>query len=210
MNRNTHCEEAIARGRNGSFWLKDVDSAIDLPEVQELALDPFVLSVLQDLMGVPPIIRAVDISFNVLLAHGSAEDFDFTSWHKDFNSVRTVKLLVYLSDALDDASGPHTYIPGTQEVMGDQTSPGFMQELSAQKLEEDELHANTFTQGMAKLYGPAGTVPWLFSWLACKTSIVWVIIFSVKLKPKVSSFTFRRDSEVNPGMVGRHPCLPHG
>lgn len=152
-------DEAIARGWNGSFWAKDLDAPMDIPEIQSIAYDPFILDVLQDLMGVPPILRAVDISFNVPSATGTADpaDYSFTTWHKDFNSIRTVKVFVYLSDAVQDEQGPHTYFPYTHEAMPP-FSPESAQSLSAQHIPQDYLERGIFTENPKKVFGPAGTL----------------------------------------------------
>lgn len=132
-------EEAISRGWGGSFWLEDLQSPpLDIPEVRELAYDPFILDVLQDLLGAPPTIRAAFVSFNVAANKISTmdDDFIFSSWQKDFNAIRTVKVFVYLSDVLDEARGLHEYIPFTQDVIGPKSSnkKAYAQSLSAQSL----------------------------------------------------------------------------
>jgi hypothetical protein len=155
-------EEAIQRGWEGSFWLQDLQSPFDIPEVRELAYDPFILDVVQDLLGVPPTIRCAIVSFNVAGEKiGEEPQFDFSSWHKDFNTIRTVKVFVYLGDVTDEAHGPHTYIPYTQDVMGpneDRIVNTYAQSLSAQALPEEYLLNNVFTEQVQKLYGKAGTV----------------------------------------------------
>lgn len=56
--------EALSRSWAGSFFLDDQQAGFDVPEVHELAYDPFILDVVQELMEAPPILRSVDIVFN--------------------------------------------------------------------------------------------------------------------------------------------------
>jgi hypothetical protein len=155
-------EEAIANSWHGSFWLHDLQSPLNIPEVRQLAYDPFILDTLQNLLGVPPIIRAAFISFNVAPPEGApTSNFIFSSWHKDFNTIRTAKVFVYLSDVLEEEDGPHVYIPYTQDVMGPmekgEIQEKYAESLSAQKLPEGYLLDNLYQHPVKKFFGRAGT-----------------------------------------------------
>lgn len=84
-------------------------------------------------------------------------------------------VFVYLTDALDNDHGPHTYIPFTQDVIGppkgtfqasgydheedyDRLVEAFALSLSSQVLPEEYLKANLFNQKTSSLFGKKGTV----------------------------------------------------
>ena len=73
---------AKEKGWYGSFSLYDLNEAMAIEEVQQVAYDPFILDTLQDLMGAPPVIRAADIFMNIPKEDGSATKFSFDTWHK--------------------------------------------------------------------------------------------------------------------------------
>lgn len=168
----------VANGWHGSFNLYDLNQLMEIEEVQQVAYDPFILDVLQDSLGAPPIIRSVDVFMSVPKQDGSQTKFSFDTWHKDFNSPRSIKVFVYLTDALDEDHGPHTYIPFTQDVMGpasvsgdsfklsgyetkqeyDELVNAYALSLSLQVLPEEYIKANLFTQKTETLLGPKGLV----------------------------------------------------
>jgi len=156
-------EVVLKRGWEGTFMLDDLQAGFDIPEVQAIAYDTFLLDVLQELMGVPPVLRTVDFMFSVSFAanNASQKESGFSTWHKDFNSIRSVKVFVYLNDVLDEAHGPHTYIPYTHNAMGPRGSlltEDFAQSLSAQNIPRQYIDSALYTEKILKLYGKAGTL----------------------------------------------------
>lgn len=111
-------EKASDDGYSGTFMLHDLNDGLEINEIQKIAYDPFILDILQDLLGAQPVIRTVDVFMNVAREDEAETKFSFDSWHKDFNSARSVKVFVYLTNATDPKRGPHRYIPYTQDVMG--------------------------------------------------------------------------------------------
>jgi hypothetical protein len=78
---------AQAHGWSGTFWLEDLNMALNIPEIQQFAYDPLLLRVIQSYLGAPPILKAVDVSFTLPRPQqyregGTDGDFSFTSWHK--------------------------------------------------------------------------------------------------------------------------------
>jgi hypothetical protein len=96
----------INNGWHGAFSLYDLNEAMKIEEVQQVVYDPFILDVLQETLGAPPVVRAVDVYMHVPKKDGSATHFSFDTRHKDFNSARSIKVFVYLTDALDKDHGP--------------------------------------------------------------------------------------------------------
>jgi hypothetical protein len=103
------------RETHKSFWVRLLDEdlqdgAFDCDSAfVRFALQPGVIAVLANYLGELP--RLMD----VLLTYSTPaeEDLSYSQlWHRDFDDVRTVKLFVYLTDVVDLADGPFTFLPG--------------------------------------------------------------------------------------------------
>eukprot|EP00808_Paulinella_micropora_P024812 g80480.t1 len=77
--------------QGGTFWLKDMNDALASKHVQRLVTDPLLLDVVQDFLGVPPILRTVDVWVTLPSSGVANSTFTFNAWHIDFNTVRGLK-----------------------------------------------------------------------------------------------------------------------
>ena len=93
--KGLNAAEVVENGWHGSFSLYDLNEVMAI--LQKIAYDPFILDVLQETLGAPPVIRAVDVYMGVPKKDGTTR-FSFDTWHKDFNSARSIKgELIYVS-----------------------------------------------------------------------------------------------------------------
>ena len=86
-----------------------VVGANKIPEVLRIANDPHVLDVVAGYLGCKPTIDDVLAWWSLPGRPGPLEEQFF---HRDNDSIRFLKLFVYLSD-VDDKSGPHVFVQGT-------------------------------------------------------------------------------------------------
>ena len=172
---------AMEKGWHGSFSLFDSNELMGIKEVQQIAYDPFILNVLEAAMGVPPILHTVDVIMKIPNQDDdlTTKSSDKETWHKDFNSARTMKVFVSLTDALDESRNLRTFIPFTQDVLGPAfpensnviKRSGFKNQhlynrhvkshalyLSTQSLPEQYLKSNIFTQKPSHVFGKRGLV----------------------------------------------------
>lgn len=123
----------------------DINDVIDIPEVLAIANHPRVLGTVGRYLGCMPTIDSIKAWWS-LPGHDEAENEQF--YHRDNDSIRFLKLFIYLSD-VDDESGPHIYVRGSHGSDGCYGLRRYSDEEAVREFGADKVH--TFT-------GPAGTV----------------------------------------------------
>lgn len=87
----------------------DIDDVVDIPEVLALANHPLILGVAGAYLGCQPTIDSI-MAWWSLPGHLQAENEQF--FHRDNDSIRFLKLFIYLSDVGSDC-GPHVFVRGS-------------------------------------------------------------------------------------------------
>jgi hypothetical protein len=145
--------------KHKAFWVRllDADSqdgAFDCDNVfVRYALQPRVIAVLAGYLGELP--RLTDVLLT-LSRHSSAPLSYSQLWHKDYDDVHTLKVFVYLTDVLDTADGPFTFMPGKYS-----DRVGFTLH---SHLTDEELFRRTASAAVKEVKGPRLTT------FVCETS----------------------------------------
>ena len=92
----------------------DINDVIDIPEVIALANDPRILGAVGAYFGCMPTIDSIKAWWS-LPGHDEAENEQY--YHRDNDSIRFLKLFVYLTD-VDKESGPHVFVRGSHAQDG--------------------------------------------------------------------------------------------
>lgn len=88
----------------------DINNVVDIPEAIKLANNEYVLSLVKSYLGAEPIIDNIKAWWS-LPGFDEAENEQF--YHRDNDSIKFIKLFMYLTD-VDEQSGPHVFIKGSQ------------------------------------------------------------------------------------------------
>ena len=123
----------------------DINDVVDVPEVLALANHPRVLGVVAAYLGCQPTVDSI-MAWWSLPGHAQAENEQF--YHRDNDSIRFLKLFVYLSDVGLDC-GPHVFVRGSHAQDGCYERRRHQDDEVERTFGADKVH--TFT-------GPAGTV----------------------------------------------------
>lgn len=123
----------------------DIDDVVDIPEVLALANHPKVLATVGRYFGCMPTIDSIKAWWS-LPGHDEAENEQF--YHRDNDSIRFLKLFVYLTD-VDLESGPHIYVRGSHCSDGCYGRRRYADEEVEQCFGKEKVHVFT---------GKAGTV----------------------------------------------------
>lgn len=83
-----------------------------IPEVVEIANDPNVLAIISDYLGCRPTIDDVVAWWSL---PGRPAPIEEQFFHRDNDSIRFLKLFIYLSD-VDEDSGPHVFVRGSHRT----------------------------------------------------------------------------------------------
>jgi len=94
-----------------SLLSKEIDS--ESPFLQ-LAIQPSLLRIVNDYLGLRSYLRAINVWMNVPAAGPPKES---QLWHRDGDDLRILKVFIYLMD-VDMNAGPFWFIPGTHEGVG--------------------------------------------------------------------------------------------
>lgn len=146
--------DAILGGKPGAPLQIKGDSrwCATFEELYELSSDPFLLSIVQAYMGVPPIFQSPIAFLNSQAKATSEKQLSDTAqlYHHDMHRLSFVKLFIYLSD-VDLGSGPHTLVKGTHRRRPDH--------LWADGRHTDEAITKAgLIKDEVKILGKAGTV----------------------------------------------------
>ena len=97
----------------GTYWLKDQNTAAQMPEFARIAFDPYILSVVSGYLGCTPI----HVQTNLWFSFAGEQDYKTLSrnaqfFHQDKEFVKFIKVFIYLNDVTTE-NGPHCYIKGS-------------------------------------------------------------------------------------------------
>lgn len=122
----------------------DINDVVDIPRVLAIANDPRVIGAVGAYLGCQPTIDSIKAWWS-LPGHDDAENEQF--YHRDNDSIRFVKLFIYLSDVEEDC-GPHIFMRGTHTANG----------CSERRRYQDAQIENHFgSDRVQRFIGPAGT-----------------------------------------------------
>jgi hypothetical protein len=121
------------------------ETIVRAPHALEIANDPRVLSIVSGFLGAKPTISLLTAWWSMPTKEGKAEEAE--RFHRDVDDIRFVKLFCYLTD-VDETSGPHMFVPGSQNV----------DRLTTIRRYEDSEVAEVFgADSLATFTGKAGT-----------------------------------------------------
>jgi hypothetical protein len=126
--------EGVARA---SYQLADV---LRCPHVLSTINHPSVLTMARHYLGCPPTISSIGIHLTTPI---EGESVAVQRFHRDVDEWKFCKLFIYLTD-VDDDSGPHEFVEGSQRSSGSIMSVPYAED----KLEQTNRR---------KIVGPAGT-----------------------------------------------------
>src|SRR3954454_5671478 len=89
------------------------ETIIRAPHALDIANDPKVLSIVSGFLGAKPTISLLTAWWSMPTKDGKAEEAE--RFHRDVDDIRFVKLFCYLTD-VDEGSGPHMFVPGSQNI----------------------------------------------------------------------------------------------
>jgi hypothetical protein len=121
------------------------ETVVRAPHVLEIANNPKVLSIVSGFLGAKPTISLLTAWWSMPTKDGKAEQAE--QFHRDVDDIRFVKLFCYLTD-VDEASGPHMFVPGSQSI----------DRLTTIRRYEDREIADAFGENNLSMFtGKAGT-----------------------------------------------------
>jgi len=91
-----------------TFWISDQNDIYSIPEVKNLASDPFLLDIAQSYLGCKPILCQTNAWYSC-----KGRSVERTqSFHQDYDDINFLKVFIYLSNVTKE-TGPHRYISGS-------------------------------------------------------------------------------------------------
>jgi hypothetical protein len=92
---------------SNSAWCISQDDIINLPEVQKIISDEKLLHIIQEYLGVKPILTQTNLWFT----HNVNNEFSTNAqlYHRDFDHERWLKVFIYLND-VTKLNGPHCFV----------------------------------------------------------------------------------------------------
>ena len=95
-----------------TYWISDQDDVLSMPEIHELATDPFFLQIAQNYLGCNPVLCQTNMWYSCAAPATRPGSERTQLFHQDYDDINFLKIFVYLTD-VDKDSGPHSYISGS-------------------------------------------------------------------------------------------------
>jgi hypothetical protein len=117
-----------------------------IPEAVELANDPTILAAVGAYLGCKPTIDDILAWWSL---PGRSAPFEEQYFHRDWDSIRFVKLFVYLSD-VSEADGPHVFVRGSHRSDKLLLRPG-------RRRSDEDVLSQVNPEDVIRFTGPFGT-----------------------------------------------------
>lgn len=142
----------------GAWWIKDAPQAASADVLQQLALDPTLLGIAQNVLGAMPIHVQTNAwwTFPINGEGESAEAIQKKNaqwFHQDMEFIDFVKVFVYLSD-VDANNGPHVYVKGSVHDY-EEKLPGVN---VSTRVSDEDIESAFGTDRVQSVTGKAGTI----------------------------------------------------
>jgi ectoine hydroxylase-related dioxygenase (phytanoyl-CoA dioxygenase family) len=152
--QNQEAVDATIAGKEGAalaHWV-NTNQACTFEEMYQLAADPFIYSVAQKYLGLPPIFNTpvAVLSGPVKTKHEKQMNGTGQRYHYDMHRLKFVKMFIYLTD-VDQGSGPHTMVKGTHKRRPD---PLWIDD----RYSDAQMREFGVMDNEVNITGPAGTV----------------------------------------------------
>ena len=138
----TKNKTGLVRGINPSKFQSNTyivnrhQDVADMPETQELILDPTLLNVCQDFLNCAPILTSCNAWCSVNYKKDRGELSRAAQlFHQDMEFIKFIKIFIYLTD-VDEKHGPHAYVPGSARNLKHPDKHAVSQRLSDEYIRE--------------------------------------------------------------------------
>lgn len=137
----------------GTFWLSDMNKAVQNPILASLAFDPYILNMASNYLGCTPIHVQTNAWFSFPVEDVNKQlSTSAQLFHQDKEFTKFIKVFIYLNEVGPD-NGPHCYIKGSHlNELYKQGVP-----LTSRLSDEDALKYYS-QENIMHLCGPEGTV----------------------------------------------------
>lgn len=103
----------FAHASSNTYWVEKQKDIINIPEVQEIIMDPTILNVVQDYLKCAPISSQVQVWWSINYQNSENElNRSAQKFHQDLAHVKFLKVFVYLND-VNSENGPHVFVSGS-------------------------------------------------------------------------------------------------
>ena len=145
----------LKRCRGNTSWVLHQQDVLRIPEVQQLVIDPAILSIVQNYLECTPIHAQSNSWWTI--NHQTSDQTkcsDAQMFHQDKEFIRFVKVFVYLTD-VDQYNGPHTYIAGSARDYQQHVPNDYK---ISQRMSDEYLNEQYDDEKFVTMTGPKGTV----------------------------------------------------
>lgn len=148
-------ERTTYRDAAGIWSAFDIDAGVvlDNARVQTLLADPLLLSIAAEYLSTAPILERPIMRWSTR-ATGRPSSYSGQLFHWDLDSVRFVKVFVYLTD-VSTQTGPHVFVRGSHRP--DRAGRSLRHRGPRRFSDQDVLHAYG-PDDLLEVTGPAGTI----------------------------------------------------
>lgn len=105
--------EKAQKIKSNTAWIKDGQSLLNVPSIQELTIDSFLLDIIGNYLNVEPIHVQCNCWWS-LNYNNSKQSMKANAqlFHQDKEFIKFLKIFVYLND-VDESNGAHIYVKGS-------------------------------------------------------------------------------------------------
>jgi len=103
-------ENNISKYKSNVLWVKDINSVLKIPEIQNIAFDDRLLNIVGEFLGSIPILTITSSWWSKNHSnHRSNLSGNAQMYHQDLDYIKFLKVFIYLND-IEEENGPHKYV----------------------------------------------------------------------------------------------------
>lgn len=118
-------ETNISKYKSNVLWVKDINSVLKIPEIQNIAFDDRLLNIVGEFLGSTPILSITSSWWSKNHSnHRSNLSGNAQMYHQDLDYIKFLKVFIYLND-IEEENGPHKYVQGSAKTTEDKLGDGY-------------------------------------------------------------------------------------
>jgi len=137
----------VRYNNSSTFWIENQNDIASIKEVQDIAMDPFLLKIVQNYLGCKPILCQTNLWYSCV--NKSPERTQ--QFHQDYDDINFLKIFIYLTK-VGHNNGPHCYIQKSLNNMI--VPPGY----SPSTRLTDKFAIDNYKDNIKILTGDIGTI----------------------------------------------------
>lgn len=137
----------------GTMFFYNESEIMNIPAVQKIISDPFLINIAKSYFDALPILSAVNMWWSSKFKD-TPDSECAQNFHFDMDSLKWLKFFIYITD-VNQYSGPHTFVEGSHKI---NSLPYSIRKLGYSRIDDKSVTENYGEESQIQFDKPAGTL----------------------------------------------------